>query len=204
MNTSFRIQSLRRAFEHKTGEKNQIERTLEETKKEVKELKRDLRRHEQAQEVIRQVALKTQQQLQFHISDIATMALEAVFDDPYQLIVEFIQRRNKTECDLYFSRDGEKIDPLSATGGGAVDVASFALRVASWSMSIPRTRNTLILDEPFRYLSSNLLPKASEMLKEVSDKLGLQIIMVTHADELIESADKVFAVSKKKGISKVS
>ncbi len=204
MNTGFRIQSLRRIFEQKTGEKNQIERTLEETKKEVKELKRDLRRHEQAQEVIRQVALKTQQQLQFHISDIATMALEAVFDDPYQLIVEFIQRRNKTECDLYFSRDGEKIDPLSATGGGAVDVASFALRVASWSMSIPRTRNTLILDEPFRYLSSNLLPKASEMLKEVSDKLGLQIIMVTHADELIESADKVFAVSKKKGISKVS
>lgn len=204
MNTGFRIQSLRRIFEQKTGEKNQIERTLEETKKEVKELKRDLRRHEQAQEVIRQVALKTQQQLQFHISDIATMALEAVFDDPYQLIVEFIQRRNKTECDLYFSRDGEKIDPLSATGGGAVDVASFALRVASWSMSVPRTRNTLILDEPFRYLSSNLLPKASEMLKEVSDKLGLQIIMVTHADELIESADKVFAVSKKKGISKVS
>ncbi len=204
MNTGFRIQSLRRIFEQKTGEKNQIERTLEETKKEVKELKRDLRRHEQAQEVIRQVALKTQQQLQFHISDIATMALEAVFDDPYQLIVEFIQRRNKTECDLYFSRDGEKIDPLSATGGGAVDVTSFALRVASWSMSIPRTRNTLILDEPFRYLSSNLLPKASEMLKEVSDKLGLQIIMVTHADELIESADKVFAVSKKKGISKVS
>ncbi len=204
MNTGFRIQSLRRIFEQKTGEKNQIERTLEETKKEVKELKRDLRRHEQAQEVIRQVALKTQQQLQFHISDIATMALEAVFDDPYQLIVEFIQRRNKTECDLYFSRDGEKIDPLSATGGGAVDVASFALRVASWSMSIPRTRNTLILDEPFRYLSSNLLPKASEMLKEVSDKLGLQIIMVTHADELIESADRVFSVSKKKGISKVS
>ena len=82
MNTGFRIQSLRRIFEQKTGEKNQIERTLEETKKEVKELKRDLRRHEQAQEVIRQVALKTQQQLQFHISDIATMALEAVFDDP--------------------------------------------------------------------------------------------------------------------------
>ncbi len=204
MNTISKIQSLRKAFEQKIGEKNQIEKTLYNTKKEVKELKRDLRRHEQAQEVIRQVALKTQQQLQFHISDIVTMALEAVFDNPYKLAVEFIQRRNKTECDLYFVRNNEKIDPLSASGGGAVDVASFALRVASWSMSIPHTRNTLILDEPFRYLSSNLLPKASDMLKEVSNRLGLQIIMVTHADELIESADKVFAVSKKKGISKVS
>ncbi len=204
MNTISKIQSFRRLFEQKTGEKNQIEKTLHATKKEVKELKRDLRRHEQAQEVIRQVALKTQQQLQFHISDIATMALEAVFENPYELTVEFVQRRNKTECDLYFVREGEKIDPLSASGGGAVDVASFALRVASWSMETPRSRNTLILDEPFRYLSSNLLPKASEMLKEVSDKLDLQIIMVTHADELIESADKVFNVAKKKGMSCVS
>ncbi len=204
MNTIFKIQSLRRFFEQKTGEKNQIEKTLYETRKEVKELKRDLRRHEEAQEVIRQVALKTQQQLQFHISDIATMALEAVFDNPYKLAVEFTQRRNKTECDLYFIRESEKMDPLSASGGGAVDVASFALRVASWSMSVPHTRNTLILDEPFRYLSSNLLPKASDMLKEVSNRLGLQIVMVTHADELIESADKVFSVSKKKGVSHIS
>lgn len=204
MNTISKIQSLRKAFEQKIGEKNQIEKTLYNTKKEVKELKRDLRRHEQAQEVIRQVALKTQQQLQFHISDIVTMALEAVFDNPYKLAVEFIQRRNKTECDLYFVRNNEKIDPLSASGGGAVDVASFALRVASWSMSIPHTRNTLILDEPFRYLSSNLLPKASDMLKEVSNRLGLQIVMVTHADEFIESADKVFSVSKKKGVSHIS
>ncbi len=204
MNTMYRIQELRRSFEQKVGEKNQIEKTLSTTRREVKELERDLRRHEQAQEVIRQVALKTQQQLQFHISDIATMALEAVFDDPYKLVAEFIQRRNKTECDLYFVREKERIDPLSASGGGVVDVASFALRVASWSMQSPQTRNTLVLDEPFRYLSSNLLPKASEMLKEVSDKLGLQIIMVTHADELIECADKVFSVTKKEGISQIS
>jgi DNA repair exonuclease SbcCD ATPase subunit len=197
------IQKLRRAVERKKGQKDQIEKSLAAVKKEKVELKKDLRRHEQAQEVIRQVALKTQQQLQYHISDIATMALEAVFDDPYQLLVEFVQRRNRTECDLFFVREGEKVDPLNAAGGGAVDVASFALRVASWSMQFPKSRNVLVLDEPFRYLSSDLLPKASAMLKEVSDKLNLQIIMVTHANELIETADKIFEVRKKKQISQI-
>lgn len=203
MNMISEIQKLRRAVERKKGQKEQIEKSLAVAKKEKVELKRNLRRHEQAQEVIRQVALKTQQQLQYHISDIATMALEAVFDDPYQLQIEFVQRRNRTECDLSFIRENEKIDPLNAAGGGAVDVASFALRIASWSMQVPRSRNVLVLDEPFRYLSSNLLPKASTMLKEVSDKLNLQIIMVTHADELVETADKVFEIRKRKQISQI-
>lgn len=198
------IQTLRNQLEQQKGRKAQITQDIGQTQHTIEESKRSLRRHEQAKEIIRTVGIKTQQQLQFHISDIASLALEAVFDNPYELIVEFIQRRNKTECDLFFSRDGEKIDPLSASGGGAVDIASFALRVASWSMQKPRSRAVLILDEPFRYLSSNLLPKASLMLKEISKKLNLQIIMVTHSEELIEDADKVFDVSiNKKGISKV-
>jgi len=195
------IQNLRNALEQMKGKRDQIQHGIDNAEQFIREKKKDLRRHEQAREIIREVGLKTQQQLQFHISDITSLALEAVFDNPYKLITEFIQRRNKTECDLYFERDGNRIDPLSASGGGTVDVASFALRVASWSMQRPRSRNVLILDEPFRYLSSDLLPKASEMLNQISKKLKLQIIMVTHAEELIENADRVFEVKIKKGKS---
>jgi len=195
------IQNLRNALEQMKGKRDQIQHDIDNAEQFIKEKKKDLRRHEQAREIIREVGLKTQQQLQFHISDITSLALEVVFDNPYKLITEFIQRRNKTECDLYFERDGNRIDPLSASGGGTVDVASFALRVASWSMQRPRSRNVLILDEPFRYLSSDLLPKASEMLNQISKKLKLQIIMVTHAEELIENADRVFEVKIKKGKS---
>ena len=195
------LNSIRKEIEQRRGRKDYIEAEIDSIVLEVKDLQRQSKHHEEAQEIIRQVALKTQQQLQYHISDIASMALDAVFPDPYELIAEFVQKRNKTECDLYFTRDGEKADPLSAAGGGAVDVASFALRVASWSMRTPKYRNTLILDEPFQYLSSDLLPKASEMIKEISKELRLQIIMVSHSEELIEEADKVFKIAKKKGIS---
>lgn len=198
-----KIRDLRATVEQKKGKKQQIENQIKSLHSDIKALKRDVRRHEKAREVLKIVALKTQQQLQYHISDITTMALEAVFPDPYDLVAEFVQRRNKTECDLLFERYGEKIDPLTASGGGAVDVASFALRVASWAMERPRLRNVLVLDEPFRYLSVNLLPKASEMLKRVSENMKLQIIMVTHSEELMEGADRVFTVERRKGVSKI-
>jgi len=197
------ITEIRNLLEQKKGKRNMLENNISTLSTKIKETGKDLRRHEQAREIIREVGLRTQQQLQIHISNITSMALEAVFPNPYELKVEFVQRRNKTECDLLFNRDGQDIDPLSASGGGAVDIASFALRVASWAMQNLRSRNTLILDEPFRYLSTDLLPRANEMLKEISKKLNLQIIMVSHAEELIEGADKVFTVTMRKGISKV-
>jgi DNA repair exonuclease SbcCD ATPase subunit len=197
------LQSIRNQLEQRKGKRQETERLIQSCRQSLRDKAKDFRRHEQAKEVINQVGLKTQNQLSFHISEITSLALNAVFPDPYSLTAEFVQRRNKTECDLYFVRGDEKVDPLSAAGGGAVDVASFALRIASWSMQRPRSRNTIILDEPYKHLSTNLLPQAGVMLKQIADKLQLQIIMVTHSEELVDSADKVFEVSIRKGISSV-
>ena len=201
-------QLLRQRLEQQKGKKQQIEQSLTSVKKVLLDSKRSLHRHEQAREIIRTVGMETMSQISYHISDITSLALEAVFDDPYKLEVEFVQRRNKTECDLYFVRGDERIDPISASGGGAVDVASFALRIASWSMMRPRTRNTIILDEPFKHLKGhNANLRVLEMLNEVSRKLKTQIIMVSDEriprEDIIANADRVFEVTIHKGKTKI-
>jgi DNA repair exonuclease SbcCD ATPase subunit len=85
-----------------------------------------------------------------------------------------------------------------------VDVACFALRLALWNLSQPKLRNTIILDEPFRYLSSNLQDRAASMLKEISSQLGIQIIMISHIEDIIGSADKIFKVEQRNGVSRVT
>ena len=198
------VQTLRNRLEQAKGAKQSLERSLATLQSELTSARLSLVEHEEAREIIRKVGMDTQSELQVSISDITSLALEAVFPDPYELKVEFIQRRNKTECDLYFERDGNRVDPLTASGVGAVDVAAFALRIASWSMSVPHSRNTIILDEPFRFLSENYQEQAAMMLKQISSKLGIQLIIVTHEPTLTTAADRVFNVSIKKGISKIS
>lgn len=198
-----KVYTYRQSLERQRGKKLQVEQDIFDLKEKLVDIKRDLRRHEQAHIIIRTVGLETQQQLQFHISDITSLALEAVFPDPYELKVEFVERRNKTECDLRFVRDGEELNPMTSSGVGAVDVASFALRIASWSMERPRTRNVIILDEPFKFLSENYQDQASSMLKELSSRLGLQFIIVTHEPILASYADRTFEVRVRKGKSKV-
>lgn len=153
--------------------------------------------------VLQEVAKTTQQELEYHISGLVTMALASVFDDPYEFVIEFVTRRQRAECDLKFSKDGEHCNPLDASGGGTVDVASFALRVAFLSMESPQRRRVLILDEPFRFVSPDLQSKASQMIREISRRMGLQIIMISHAENIIDSADRVFEVTKIGEISEV-
>ena len=203
-----KIQDIRNELEQRKGQRIRTEKSIDDLKEEIKQNKRSLRRHEQAREVIRDVGLKTQQELQWHISDITSLALEAVFNDPYELVAEFVQRRNKTECDLYFKRDNNRMDPLSASGGGAVDVAAFALRVASWSMQHPRSRAVLVLDEPFKHLKGEKENhRVLEMIKQISEKLKTQIIMVSDEriprEDIIAAADKVFETKIRKGITEV-
>jgi len=198
------IQNLRSKLEQQKGQRQQIEKSLTTLRTTLTHDKDSLQDHEHAREIVRKVGMATQQQLSFHISDITSLALEAVFPDPYELKVDFVERRNKTECDLKFVRNGNEIDPLTASGVGAVDVAAFALRIASWSMAHPKSRNVIILDEPFRFLSENYQDRASAMVKELSEKLGLQFVVVTHSETLASYADKTFRVSiDKKGVSKV-
>ncbi len=197
------IQKYRNQLEQEKGQKIQIEKSLNLAIDRKKEKESTLIKYEKARDIIRLVGIKTQEQLSFHISDIASLALNAITTNAYELKLNFIQRRNKTECDLVFVKDGHEMNPISASGGGAVDVASFALRIASWSMQYPKSRNTIILDEPMRYLSAEYQPNASNMIKQLSKKLGLQFIIVTHEPILAEAADKVFKVKQNNGKSSI-
>lgn len=187
---------IRNKLEQLKGQKFQLEADLSAAETLLATNTRSLRQHEQANEIVKQVGLKTQQSLQYHISDITSLALDAIFSDPYELKVEFVERRNKTECDITFVRDGFEENPIDESGVGAVDIASFALRIASWSMIKPRTRNVIILDEPFRYLSEDHQEQASLMLKEISQRLNIQFIIVTHNEMLASFADRMFKVTK--------
>ena len=186
------------------GQQEYISSEIQATRKRGIRLKKIIRDLDEAKVVAQTVAQQTQAQLEYCISELVTLALEAVFDEPYKLKLEFVLKRGRTEAVIEFERDGETLDPMTASGGGAVDVASFALRIALWSLSQPRSRNSILLDEPFRFLSRELQPKAGAMLKMLAERLGLQFIVVTHNQALIESADRVFVTTIDKGVSNVN
>lgn len=151
----------------------------------VKHLKAELNNEVVAQELIQEIAEKIQQQAHQRIAVVVSKALSTVFaDDAYAFAIEFVKKRGKTEARLLFYRDGYSVEPLEAAGGGAVDIAAFALRLACVIYSRPNLRRLLILDEPFRHLSPALIPQINEMLRVLSRETQTQIILATHLEGL--------------------
>ena len=151
---------------------------------------------EEAQLFLQRVAQDTQNQLRYHIKDLMQLCLDTFWDGEIEFDMEFKSARGKIECKLMFIIDGEEVDIINGDGGGAVDISAFGLRLCAWTLG--QTRNTMILDEPFKHLSEDHREQASAMLKELSDKLGLQMIIVTHDPKIADVADRTFKVERKR------
>lgn len=188
------IEEYRRKLEQQKGKQQKLVDRAKKLNENIGTTETKIQYIEQAQSLIQVVAQETQNQLKFHISDIVTMALESILDDPYKFNVDFVLKRNKTEAELYLLSESNKVNPMTSSGGGVVDIASFALRLALWSLG--QTHNVLWFDEPFRYVSKEYQAKTGELLSKLSQQLGLQIIMVTHNQSLVDNSDAVYIIEK--------
>lgn len=104
----------------------------------------------EAQNVVQHVAQAVQQKVNKRIASVVTRCLEAVFEEPYEFNIKFERKRGKTEAVLQFLRDGLVLsNPMDESGGGAIDVAALASRLASLVLTEPKKRRVLLLDEPF-------------------------------------------------------
>ena len=196
------LRDFRSKLDTMKAERGLLEKQLAAEQTRLEDLQAESSDLDKARAIIQQAALDTQENLRVRIEDLVTTALLAVFQDKdLGFHVEFESKAGRTICNLTVSEDGHQVDPLLGHGGGPCDIASFALRCAFWSMD--RTRPVLILDEPMKCLSRDLVPLAADMIKMIADELGLQIIMVTHVPEFIGIADKVFEVTHSKGVSTV-
>lgn len=199
------LQTIQQKLEQKKGARNQILRDLKISQEGIKSIEKEISYSEKSASIIAVVAKATQNELSYRIAEPVSLALQAVYgENAYQMSADFsITGKGTTECALRYKRGDNIINPLDAAGGGTIDIASFALRIGSWSLTQPRSRNTIILDEPFKFVSRDKMELAGAMLKETSKQLGLQIIFISHIAELIEAADKVLEVSIKNRISSV-
>lgn len=189
-----RLDALSRVIDKAYVELQVVDEHIQSTVARTKYLADRLEGAETAKGIVLEVAKKTQEDIGKRVSELVDLALSAIFDDPYKFGIEFVQRSDGSDANLWFVRGENKVHPLSASGGGVVDVAALALRFALWSLN--KSAPCFILDEPFRNLSADKHEQAGMLLKELSSRLGLQIIMVSHNPDVISGADRVFKVGK--------
>ncbi len=156
-----------------------------------------------AQDVMNTVSVLAQTEFKGVVEALVTEALHYVFGDNYSFEIESTVARNQAEAQMWVVIDGVRHSLKDELGGGVVDVCSFVLKVTFWALQINRTEPVLIFDEPLKNIDSGRLEAIGVMIKSLSDRLGVQYIIVTHEQELAEIADVSYRVIITDGISTV-
>jgi DNA repair exonuclease SbcCD ATPase subunit len=178
-------------------QKQQSEDELKTAEKNLKKNQKELEHLLMARELISMEAEETQKAFQQRINSLVTMVIRSVFVEreiDFRLHIE--RKKNRLEVKpVLIENDIEYDDIKFDFGGSMIDLISFALRVVLWSMQKPKSRAIFILDEPFKQIGKGImLERAGKMVRELSERLGIQIILITHEKQLQEIADKAFHV----------
>lgn len=173
------LQALRRHTDSGLAQLRTMQALLERERQGLDATRARIRALEEATAIAQAVAQQVQQQAFAKISTLVTRCLE-VFAEPYTFTIKLERKRGKVEAYLLFLKDGMEVDPLTASGGGCVDVAAFALRLACLCLKRPAARKLLVLDEPFKNPSEEYMPRIRALLEILSRELKVQILLVTH------------------------
>ena len=202
------LQTLRPKVADAASDRRNLQRAIASREPEILSATEDVAAMEEAQALVQRTANETQEQLRFHLEDLVQHALDSLFPGRYKFRVDFDVQRGKTAASIYLETpDGLARDPMDECGGTVGQVVSFALRVAAWTLA--RTDNTIILDEPFAAVSADFRPVCGELLSGLSEKLGIQFIVVASHESggssyLLDYADRVFHVAlDNEGVSHV-
>lgn len=159
---------------------------------------------ESSKQIINKIILSTRDQAIEFIENIVNCALLDVFQNPnLKLKLQLNTEGAKTSISTFIEENGELYNIESSRGGGLRDLVSTAILICCRSLVRPKIELPLLLDESFRFLHSTkdnaFKSNAFKFLKEVANKLDMQIILITgEADkDAIENADNVLYVAKK-------
>jgi len=185
-----RIVKLREAVDEDKILRRQLNRQIADNARVIARRKSEVEDLIEARMILRVVAENTQGRFKTDLERLVTLTLQAVFDR-YEFSMTFKKEREKPVCFLKLIDNGHELTPKEDVGVGALDICAYVLQVMI--ISLTDTAMFLWSDEPMRHLGGGEdARRAGRMIKSLSKKLGLQIVINTHDPTLIEIGDRVW------------
>lgn len=179
-------------------------KSQKELKQEKEARQENLKHITQASKFFTLVSMEIHKELKQIFENLGTMGLQTVFNRAYEVQLDQEIKRKQPEIKILTTKNGTDFDdPLEDGGHGCVDTLGVVLRIILHSIDSKQTQPFFLLDEPGRNVSVGFKEAFSELLKKLSEDLGIQFIVITHDQSLTKKADRKFLLYFDKGTSTI-
>jgi len=128
------------------------------------------------------------------MAGLITFGLKTVFDDQdLTFLPKIIKKNEKLHIELKTLNEGVEGE-FESFGGSVAVIESFLLRVLC--LLKKKYARLMLLDETFAAVGSEYIQNTGNLLIQLSKKLNLDILLVTHQKEFQNFADNVYLVKE--------
>lgn len=153
----------------------------------------------QVGELFKSLGGGTQEELLSKLSQFVTYGLVAVFGEGYRFEPELNVEGKEYRITFYIETDEVRGQVDKAKGGGVAEVVSILLQVFFLVALRDRYAPFLFLDTAMVHISEQYHGNVSALLKELSDKLGIQVVLIVNTNSYGEYADRVYHFTQEGG-----
>ncbi len=129
------------------------------------------------------------------LEDLLSLGLSRIFQDrDYKVEIKVSEKRSSKCADLYLIDAGHPfLMRDSCVAGGILVVVGFLIQV--FYVANLDIAKVLFLDEALSNISTQYLDNFFAFMKELSIKIGLTVVLITHDTRFLEYADRIYKVS---------
>jgi chromosome segregation ATPase len=186
------VQQRRQQLDRRAGQFEQLQLQIAAAENELAAARAASALHARVTGLLTSIGEEAQETARGKVEGLATRALQVVFGEELSFILKPGDRAGQAALEMLIrSVYGETVvetPVLDARGGGMAAVVGFVLRLVVLLLT-PGVRRLLLLDETFAHVSASYEARVAEFLREVADKAGVQILLVTHSDSYGQYAD---------------
>jgi DNA repair exonuclease SbcCD ATPase subunit len=159
-------------------------RTLEQKEKELKEINEKISALTQSIDILQDFHLNLEIGIIKKFEELITKGIQEIFGKEYKFIIEFKNESFGTSADFYIKipESDKVINLASGEGGGIKDFISVLIRMLYLILEPSKPAKILFLDENLKHLDRERAIKALKFIKELAEKLNIQIVFITHLD----------------------
>ncbi len=204
-----RLHRAPRLVDRRAGEARDVATTGKRLQAEIAQLNTQISLHTEAAALLASIGEQRQADTWTQIETLVTEGLHTIFgpDLSFHLVPGTRNRAPVIDLVVRSTVDGHELDTdvLDARGGGLAAVIGFLLRLVNLPLAArPGETIPLLCDETFAHVSAEYEPALAQFVRELVDRTGVQIILVTHSDAYNDAADTRYRFRLANGITQVT
>lgn len=197
MNLAEEFDKLRTLRDNLQGKVELLSTEIERDKRAIEGAKSELEVSEEVVDLLTKYASLKEDEIKTKIDRVITKGLRAIFpDEDFESRLDFTVKRGQAVAEPKLITGELETNIVDADSGGVANVVGFLYQLLVLALRKPRQRQIIFADEPFKNLSEEYLEATGEFIRTLTDRLGMQVVLITHQHELKSVADIVYRFTK--------